>query len=55
MIENIIQIKFGIMINVGLIAKIQKNVMCEKGIIPGILIQVLVQMANIWEVLLIIQ
>ena len=40
MIENVIQIKSGITINVGASLKILKNIMCVKKIIFGILLHV---------------
>ena len=46
MIENVIQAKNGITINVGVSVKIQKNIMCAKKIIFGILLHAVVKMAN---------
>ena len=45
----------GIMINVNVSAKIQKNIMHVKNIIFGILLHVVVKMLNIQQVLLTIQ
>ena len=47
MVENITQIKSGITINVDASVKIQKNKMCTKTIIFGILLQAVVKMVNI--------
>ena len=55
MVENRTRIKSGIMINVDVSAKIQKNIMHAKEIIFGILLQVVVKMLNIKQVLLMIQ
>ena len=53
-VKNVIQIKFGIMINVDVSAKIQEKMSSKKGIF-GILLYVLVKMAGMQKVLLIIQ
>ena len=47
MVENITQIISGITINVDASVKIQKNKMCVKTIIFGILSQAVVKMVNI--------
>ena len=47
MVENVMQVKFGIMINIGMSVGIWKDIMCAKKIILGILQHVLVGMANI--------
>ena len=47
MVENITQIKSGITINFDASVKIQKNKMCVKTIIFGILSQAVVKMVNI--------
>ena len=47
MVDNIIQIKSGITINVGASIKIKKNIMCEKIIIFGILLHVGMKIVNI--------
>ena len=52
MLENVIQIKSGIMINVDVSVK---KLMHEKKIIFGILQQVLVKMVNIYQILWMIQ
>ena len=46
MIDNVIQIKSGIMLNVGVTVKIKKK-MCAKKFIFGILVLILVEMVNI--------
>ena len=46
MVENVIQIKIEITINVDVGAKIQEEIMCKR-IIFGILVHVLVKMVNI--------
>ena len=46
MVENVIQIKTGIMINVDVSAKIHKNNSCAKKKFFGILVHVLVKMVN---------
>ena len=53
-VKNVIQIKFGIMINVDVSAKIQEKMSSKKGIF-GILLYVLVKMAGMQKVLLMIQ
>ena len=55
MVENVIQIKSGITINVGASVKILKNIVCAKKIIFGILLHVVEKMVNIQKVLLTIQ
>ena len=47
MVENVIQIKSGITINVGASVKILKNIVCAKKIIFGILLHVVEKMVNI--------
>ena len=47
MIENLIQIKNGITINVGASAKIPDNIACGKEVIFGILLHVVLKMENI--------
>ena len=47
MLENVIQIKSGIMENVDVGIKIGKNIICAINIIFGILIHVVVEMVNI--------
>ena len=47
MVENVIKIKSEITINIGVSAKSQKNVICAKKIIFGILLHVVVKMVNI--------
>ena len=47
MVENVIQIKSGITINVGASVKILKNIVCSKKIIFGILLHVVEKMVNI--------
>ena len=51
MVENVVQFKSGLMINVNVNAKIQENTVCLKK--NYILRDVLVQMVNISEVLLV--
>ena len=46
MVENVIQIKSRITINVGAIAKTPKIIMCTKKIIFGILLHVVAKMVN---------
>ena len=48
--ENVIEIKSGITINVGVNVKIQQKIMCGKEIIFGILPHVLVNMVNMQEI-----
>ena len=55
MVENLIQIKSGIMINASVSVKIKKNIACEKEIIFEILLPVVVKMVNMQKVLLTIQ
>ena len=47
MIENIIEIKCGIMVNVGVSVKIPKNTVCAKKIIFGIMLHVVAKMVKI--------
>ena len=47
MVENVIKIKSEITINIGVSTKSQKNVICAKKIIFGILLHVVVKMVNI--------
>ena len=47
MVEDVIKIKSEITINIGVIAKSQKNIICAKKIIFGILLHVVVKMVNI--------
>ena len=47
MVENVIKIKTGIMINVDVSAKIQENIICGKNIIFGMAVHVLVKIVNI--------
>ena len=47
MVENVTQIKIGIMINVNVSVKIKKNIMRAKKIIFQILLHVIVKMTNI--------
>ena len=47
MVENVIQIKSGITINVGASVKILKNIVCAKKIIFGILLHVVEKMESI--------
>ena len=47
MVENVTQIKIGIMINVNVSVKIKKNIRREKKIIFQILLNVIVKMTNI--------
>ena len=54
MVENVTQIKIRIMINVGMIAKIQKNIIDVKKIIFGMLLFAVLKMLNIQQVLLMI-
>ena len=53
--KNVIHIKSGKRISVGSSVKIKKNIVCLKKIIFGILLHVIVKIANMLEVLLIIQ
>ena len=54
MVENVIQIKSGVMINVEASAKIREK-MCAKNIIFGILLYLLVKLVYIYKVLFVIQ
>ena len=54
MVENITQIKSGIIKYVGVSAKMQKNIMHTKKIISGVLLHEVLKMVNIYEVLLMI-
>ena len=45
-VKNVTRIKSGITINVGVIVKIQKNIVCVNKIIFGILLHVAVKMVN---------
>ena len=47
MVENVIQIKSGIMINVDVSVRKPENIMCAKKIIFGILVHVVVIVINI--------
>ena len=47
MVENVIQIKIGIKINVDVSVKIQKNIMCAKNILLGILLHLVEKVTNI--------
>ena len=47
MIENIIEIKCGIMVNVGVSVKIPKNTVYAKKIIFGIMLHVVAKMVKI--------
>ena len=47
MVENVIQIKSGLMINVDASVKILKNIKCAKQIIFGILLHVVAKTVNI--------
>ena len=55
MVEYVTQIKSGITIQVRVSVKLQKNIVCAKSIIFGILLHVVVKMVNIFEILLMIQ
>ena len=55
MVENIIQIKSGITINVDVSVEIRKNIICAKKIIFRILLHVVAKIVNIKQVLLTIQ
>ena len=55
MVEDVIQVKSRITVNVGVSAIIQKNIMCVKKIIFGILLHVAVKMVKIQQILLMIQ
>ena len=47
MIENVTRMKSGITINVGVSVKIRKNIMFVKKVISGMLLHVVLEMANI--------
>ena len=51
-IAKVTRIKSGIMINVDVIAKIQKNIRQAKKIISGILLHVVVKIVDMQEVLM---
>ena len=55
MVENVVQIKIGITINICVSAKIQKNIICAKRIIFGVLLHPVAKMVNFKQVLLMIQ
>ena len=55
MLKDVIEIKSGITINVGLSANIRKNIMYEKNIILQSILNVLVKTVNNKKVLLVIQ
>ena len=55
MVENVTQSKSGIMVSVGVNVRIHKSIICVKNIILEMLLHVLVKMADMKEVLLIIQ
>ena len=55
MVENIIQIKSGITINVDVSVEIRKNIICAKKIIFRILLHVVAKIVNTKQVLLTIQ
>ena len=46
MVENVIQIKCGIEVNVVATVKVKKNIECAKKILFGMLIHVAVKMVN---------
>ena len=52
MAEDITRIKSGITVSVGVSVKILKNKVHVKKIIFGILLNVVVKMANIWQVIM---
>ena len=54
MVENVTQIKSGIIKYAGVSAKIQRKIMHTKRIISGILLHEVLKMVNIYEVLLMI-
>ena len=47
MVENVTRMKSGITINVGVSVKIRKNIMFVKKVISGMLLHVVLEMANI--------
>ena len=47
MVENVTRIKSGITINVGVSVKIRKKIMFVKKVISGMLLHVVLEMANI--------
>ena len=47
MVENVTRIKSGITINVGVSVKIRKKIMFVKNVISGMLLHVVLEMANI--------
>ena len=47
MIENVIEIKSGIIVNVGVSVKIPKNIVCAKKVILGIMLHVVAKMVKI--------
>ena len=55
MVENVTQIKSGIMVSVGVNVRIHKSIICVKNIILEMLLHVPVKMVDMKEVLLIIQ
>ena len=55
MVENVIQIKSGMTINIGASVKIQKNIMSAEKTIIGILLDLIAKIVNIKQVLLTIQ
>ena len=55
MVENVIQIKSVIMINVDATEKIREKIKCVKKILFEILVYVLEKMVNIWKLLWVIQ
>ena len=55
MVENVIQIKSVIMINVDATEKIREKIKCVKNILFEILVYVLEKMINIWKLLWVIQ
>ena len=55
MVENVIQIKSVIMINVDATEKIREKIKCVKNILFEILVYVLDKMVNIWKLLWVIQ
>ena len=55
MVENVIQIKSVIMINVDATEKIREKIKCVKNILFEILVYALEKMINIWKLLWVIQ
>ena len=55
MVEGLIQVKSGIMINVGASVKIQRNIVFVKKIIYGIMLYIVAKKINIQQDLLTIQ